>query len=179
MPARPGTVPGFSAAAPASCAVRCAARTRFRAVPGTSGLDGQALATLGAAGVDHGAAATGLHADQKTMGTRAADLGRLISTFHFEILGNSGGIVLTCDCAPRRRNSPRSVPPACPSPRQTPSGACRARHRPRENRELSQKNPILATRWRFICQQHMKGRADPRQFVDKFLINYNWPPRQA
>ena len=35
--------------------------------------DRQTLATLGAAGVDHGAAAAGLHAHQKTVGTGAAN----------------------------------------------------------------------------------------------------------
>jgi hypothetical protein len=49
-------------------------------------LDSQALAALGTARVDHGAAATGLHANQKTMGTGAADFGRLVSAFHFESL---------------------------------------------------------------------------------------------
>ena len=44
--------------------------------------DCQALATLGATGVDHGAAATRFHADQKAMGTGAADFGGLVSAFH-------------------------------------------------------------------------------------------------
>jgi hypothetical protein len=45
-------------------------------------LDGQALAALGAASVDHGTATLGLHANQETVGTGAADFGRLVSTFH-------------------------------------------------------------------------------------------------
>ena len=49
-------------------------------------LDGQALAALGAACVDHGAAAAGLHADEETVGARAADFGRLVSAFHGEFL---------------------------------------------------------------------------------------------
>jgi hypothetical protein len=49
---------------------------------GGVGLDSQTLAALGAACVDHGAATTGLHAHEKAMRTRAADLGRLIGTFH-------------------------------------------------------------------------------------------------
>jgi len=52
-------------------------------------LDGQTLTTLGAAGVDHSATATGLHADQKAMGTCAADFGWLVSAFHLEFLANS------------------------------------------------------------------------------------------
>lgn len=45
-------------------------------------LDGQALAALGAACVDNGTAAAGLHADEETVGARAARLGGLVSTFH-------------------------------------------------------------------------------------------------
>ena len=45
-------------------------------------LDGQTLAALGATCVDHGTATLGLHANQETVGTGAADLGRLVSTFH-------------------------------------------------------------------------------------------------
>ena len=50
------------------------------------GLDSQALAALGAARVDHGATATGLHADQEAVGTGAAGLGTLVSAFHAEPL---------------------------------------------------------------------------------------------
>ena len=46
------------------------------------GLDRQTLAALGAACVDHSAAATGLHANQKAMGTGAAGLRGLVSAFH-------------------------------------------------------------------------------------------------
>jgi len=52
-------------------------------------LDSQTLTTLGATGVDHSATATGLHADQKAMGTCAADFGWLVSAFHLEFLANS------------------------------------------------------------------------------------------
>ena len=52
-------------------------------------LDSQAFAALGAACVDHSTATTGLHADQEAVGTRAANFGRLVSAFHFEILGES------------------------------------------------------------------------------------------
>jgi len=44
--------------------------------------DGQALAALGAASVDHGATTTGFHAHTETMGTFAASNGRLVGTFH-------------------------------------------------------------------------------------------------
>jgi hypothetical protein len=46
--------------------------------------DSQALAALGAAGIDHSAAATGLHANQKAVSAGAANLGGLVSAFHFE-----------------------------------------------------------------------------------------------
>ncbi len=49
-------------------------------------LDSQALAALGTARVDDSAAATGLHADQETVGTGAADFGRLVCAFHLESL---------------------------------------------------------------------------------------------
>ena len=45
-------------------------------------LDGQALAALGAASVDHGTAATGFHANEKTVCTGAANFGGLVSAFH-------------------------------------------------------------------------------------------------
>jgi hypothetical protein len=49
-------------------------------------LDSQALATFGAARIDHGTATTGFHANQKTVGTGAADFGGLVSAFHLEFL---------------------------------------------------------------------------------------------
>jgi hypothetical protein len=67
-------------------ALKSTAQNRYRALAERSGLDSQALAALGTTRVDHGAATTGLHADQETMGTRTADLGGLVSTFHLEIL---------------------------------------------------------------------------------------------
>ena len=45
-------------------------------------LDGQALAALGAACVDHSAATAGLHANEEAVGAGATGLGRLVSTFH-------------------------------------------------------------------------------------------------
>ena len=45
-------------------------------------LDSQALAALGAACIDHSAAATCFHANQKTVGTGAACLGWLVGAFH-------------------------------------------------------------------------------------------------
>jgi hypothetical protein len=57
--------------------------------PASGFLDSQALAALGAACIDHGATTTGLHANQKTVGTGAADFGRLVSAFHLEFLTGS------------------------------------------------------------------------------------------
>jgi len=45
-------------------------------------LDGQALAALGAACIDHSAAATCFHANQKAVGTGATCLGWLVGAFH-------------------------------------------------------------------------------------------------
>src|SRR4051812_39555345 len=45
-------------------------------------LQAQALAALGAAGVDDGAAATGLHADEEAVGAGAAHFGGLVGAFH-------------------------------------------------------------------------------------------------
>ena len=47
-------------------------------------LDGQPLAAFGTARVDHGTAAAGLHAHKKPVRACAANLGRLVSTFHNE-----------------------------------------------------------------------------------------------
>lgn len=49
-------------------------------------LDCQTFAALCAARCNNGAAATGFHTRQKTVGTGAFDFGRLIGTFH----GGSG-----------------------------------------------------------------------------------------
>jgi len=51
--------------------------------------DGQTLAAFGAARIDHGTAATGFHANEKTMSAGAANLGGLVSAFHF---GNPKGL---------------------------------------------------------------------------------------
>src|SRR5690606_21100355 len=50
----------------------------------------QALATLGAAGVDDRADATRVHAHEETMGPGAADLGGLISAFRVGPVRNRG-----------------------------------------------------------------------------------------
>ena len=57
--------------------------------PASGFLDGQAFTALGAARVDDGAATAGLHANQETVGTCAADFGRLVSAFHLEFLTGS------------------------------------------------------------------------------------------
>ncbi len=44
--------------------------------------DGQALAAFGAACIDHGAAAAGAHASQKTVGASTFDFRGLIGAFH-------------------------------------------------------------------------------------------------
>jgi len=46
------------------------------------GSDRQTLAALGTPCIDNGAAATGFHADQKTVGAGTTDLGGLVSAFH-------------------------------------------------------------------------------------------------
>ncbi len=46
--------------------------------------DGQTLAALGAACIQHGTAATGLHADQEAMGAGTAGLRRLVGALHDE-----------------------------------------------------------------------------------------------
>jgi hypothetical protein len=47
-------------------------------------LSGQALAAFGAACIDHSAATTSFHADQKAVCTCAACFRRLVSAFHFD-----------------------------------------------------------------------------------------------
>jgi hypothetical protein len=54
-------------------------------------LDGQTLTAFGAARVDYSAATAGFHANQKTMGTGAANLGGLVSAFHLDFLTGSFG----------------------------------------------------------------------------------------
>lgn len=53
-----------------------------RTVTGNAALYSQTLATLGAAGFDDSAAATGFHANEKAVCTLAAGNGRLESAFH-------------------------------------------------------------------------------------------------
>jgi len=52
------------------------------------GLNSQALAAFGATCVDHRTSTAGFHANQKPVGARAADFGRLVGAFHDEILSN-------------------------------------------------------------------------------------------
>jgi len=49
-------------------------------------LDSQAFAAFGTARVDDGTAATGFHANQKAVGTGAANFRGLVRAFHFEFL---------------------------------------------------------------------------------------------
>lgn len=67
--------------------------TRFREYSTTqrddAGLDRQTLAAFGATSVDHGTAAASFHANQETVSAGAADLGGLVSAFHF---GNPKGL---------------------------------------------------------------------------------------
>jgi hypothetical protein len=51
-----------------------------------AGLNRQTLAALGAACIDHGTATAGLHANEETVGARAADFGGLVSAFHVKFL---------------------------------------------------------------------------------------------
>ena len=48
----------------------------------TEKLDSQTLAALGTARVDHSAATTGFHANQKAMGTGTAGFGGLVGALH-------------------------------------------------------------------------------------------------
>ena len=59
------------------------------ALRGQPELNSQTLAALGATSVDHSSAATGFHANQKTVSAGAFDLGGLVSAFHF---GNPKGL---------------------------------------------------------------------------------------
>ena len=55
--------------------------------------DRQALAALGAARIDDGAAAARLHANQKAVGAGAANFGGLVGAFHIgPIAGNRGNL---------------------------------------------------------------------------------------
>jgi hypothetical protein len=59
------------------------------ALGGPTKSDSQALAALGAAGIDHSTAAAGFHANQEAVSAGAANLGGLVSAFHF---GNPKGL---------------------------------------------------------------------------------------
>jgi hypothetical protein len=51
-----------------------------------AGLNSQTLAAFGATCIDHGTAAAGLHANEETVGARAANFRRLVSAFHVKFL---------------------------------------------------------------------------------------------
>ena len=74
--------------------------------PQSGFLDSQALAALGATRVDHGAATTGLHADQEAVGTGATNFGRLVSAFHYGIPNR-----LNSDLAPKEESRSRQLAP--------------------------------------------------------------------
>lgn len=76
-----------------------------RALSSQPDSDGQTLAPFGATSIDDGAAATGFHANQEAVCTGAANLGRLVSAFHLEILKGS---VTTRIYPGRYRFSPNS-----------------------------------------------------------------------
>src|SRR3954466_12048613 len=84
---------------------RCTAgRRRLRLQSGRSG--GQALAALGAARVDDGTAATGLHADQEAVGTRAAHFGGLVGAFHGDVFPGNPGLSAIWPTPARKRWAP-------------------------------------------------------------------------
>jgi hypothetical protein len=58
----------------------------LRTAPTQAELDSQAFAAFGTARVDDGTAATGFHANQKAVGTGAANFRGLVRAFHFEFL---------------------------------------------------------------------------------------------
>jgi hypothetical protein len=61
-------------------------------------LDSQTLTAFGAARIDHGAAATGFHTYEETVGTGAAGFGRLVCAFHGvlkNIIANAWSACLT------------------------------------------------------------------------------------
>ena len=60
-----------------------------RGLSRANALNRQTLAAFGAAGINDGTTAFGLHANQKTVGALTADFGGLIGTFHVMILLNS------------------------------------------------------------------------------------------
>jgi len=123
-------------------------------LPDPRELDSQALAALGAACIDHGAAATGLHANQKTMGACTADFGGLVSAFHVNFLTGSVGIRTAF--TKERRHEFRSIAP------NTIRGT-------RHYRKFSEAQQHL--RAYMVCSTVRFGFAGLD--VDKVLINYN------
>mgnify|MGYP001455889462 CR=1 FL=1 len=145
-PERPETATASSAGP------RAGGRTR------PSRLDSQALAALGTACVDDGATAARLHANQKTMGTGTADLGRLVCAFHLEILKGSMGSAMH------------------------PEGLLYWQI-PINRPEHSQGNRQLSQEFRGAARQKPRKFAQALSLrcfpchVDKVLINYNFPHR--
>ena len=114
-------------------------------------LNGQVLATLGATGIDHSSATTGLHANEKTVRACAANLGGLVSAFHFE---NPKGL---------NEDQPLLSGPVT---RSTPGSGVRGT---KDYRKFSQHRQYFALHAASVA-------ADPTGVfhgVDKILINYN------
>jgi hypothetical protein len=112
--------------------------------PMAPGSDREALATLGAARIDHGAPPTGLHADEEPVRTGAANLRRLICALHgAQILGLCAG---DASHGPNRGDVPHTAPAGIDGDGATTAYAFRrdrcqmlqSRWRP-ENRALEQK----------------------------------------
>jgi len=66
---------------------RCTTDAPLDGLAGAGASDSQTLAALGAARIDDGAAAAGLHADQKAVGASAPHFGRLVGAFHDSFSG--------------------------------------------------------------------------------------------
>src|SRR3569832_2279875 len=77
---------------------------------GARALDGQALAALGAASVDDGAAATSLHANEKAVGAGAAHFGGLVGTLHDRYSGKPAIILENQGLRQEKPLRPRQAP---------------------------------------------------------------------
>jgi hypothetical protein len=82
-------------------------------------LDSQALAALGAACIDHSAAATCFHANQKAVGTGATCLGWLVGTLHGELSKKETGLRTSHRCA-RNLALSQKLTPFCNFPTTKP-----------------------------------------------------------
>jgi hypothetical protein len=94
---------------------------------GCRSLDGEALAALGAARVDDGTTATGLHADQKAVGTGAADFGSLVSAFHDDFPdgpGKAWGMLDTPKHTKRFSGKPAIIANIRPDNNPSPVSSC-------------------------------------------------------